>query len=102
MPCTSGSRKKRNMTRRPCEPTPINAILTLSLGGTYPAPPNTRRGTIERPIAAAAVCPKNLRRETEPFRDLRDRRRFFTVRSNCSLRKPHDSGFRSQFVLVYH
>ena len=57
----------------------MNATLTLSLGGTYPAPPNTRRGTIARPIAAAAVCPKNLRREIEPSKKLRDRSRFFTV-----------------------
>jgi len=57
----------------------MNAILTLSLGGTYPAPPNTRRGTIARPIAAAAVCPKNLRREIEDSKKLRDRSRFSTV-----------------------
>src|SRR6266568_4759317 len=64
-PCTSGSRRKRSMTRKPWAPTPMKAILTLSLGGTYPAPPNTRRGTIERPIAAVAVCAKNLRREAD-------------------------------------
>src|SRR5208337_1760843 len=65
-PCTSGSRKKCSMTRKPCAPTPMNAMFTLSLGGTYPAPPNTRRGTIVKPIAAAAVCPMNLRRESAP------------------------------------
>ncbi len=72
-PCTSGSRKKCSITRKPWAPTPMKAILTLSLGGTYPTPPNTRRGTIEKPIAAAAVCPRNLRRETEPVPLLRDR-----------------------------
>src|SRR6266542_4760066 len=69
------------MTRKPCEPTPMKAMLTLSLGATCPTPPNTRRGTIEKPIAAA-VCPKNLRRETEPLNKLRDRNRFFTVPPN--------------------
>ncbi len=54
------------MTRKPCEPTPMKAILTLSLGATYPTPPNTLRGTIEKPIAAVPACPMNLRRETEP------------------------------------
>src|SRR3977135_3506195 len=67
------------MTRKPWDPTPMNAILTLSLGGTYPAPPNTRRGTIARPIAAAAVCPKNLRREIEPSKRLGDRSLFLIV-----------------------
>jgi|SRR6267142_1347939 len=67
------------MTRKPWAPTPMKAMLTLSLGGTYPGPPNTRRGTIEKPIAAAAVFPKNSRRETAPFKKLRERSRFFTV-----------------------
>src|SRR6266849_6789112 len=67
------------MTRKPWAPTPMKAIWTLSLGGTYPAPPNTRRGTIEKLIAAAAACPKNLRRETGRSKKLRDRNRFFTV-----------------------
>ena len=39
--------------RDPCEPTPINARFTLSLGGTYPGPPRTCRGTIENAIAVA-------------------------------------------------
>jgi hypothetical protein len=39
-------------------------MLTLSLGGTNPVPPKTCRGTIENPAAAAAVFPKNSRRET--------------------------------------
>src|SRR5712691_5502784 len=67
------------MTRKPWEPTPMKAMLTLSLGGTYPAPPSTRRGTIEKPIAAAVVCPRNLRREIKLPGKLRERRRFFTV-----------------------
>src|SRR4030088_489182 len=67
------------MTRNPWAPTPMKATLTLSLGGTYLAPPNTRRGTIEKPIAAAAACPRNLRRETGRSEKLRDRNRFFTV-----------------------
>src|ERR1700731_2197518 len=78
-PCTSGSRKKRSMTRKPCEPTPMKAMLTLSLGGKYSAPPSTRRGTIEKPIAAAVVCPRNLRRDINPPKKLRDRCPFFTV-----------------------
>jgi hypothetical protein len=57
----------------------MKAILTLSLGGTYPAPPNTGGGTIEKPMAAVADCAKNLRRETEPSKKLQDRGRFFTV-----------------------
>jgi hypothetical protein len=69
------------MTRNPCEPTPIKAMLTLSLGGTYPTPPNTRRGTIENPIAAAPACPMNFRRDTEPGKPLADRSLFFTVPS---------------------
>jgi hypothetical protein len=56
----------------------MKAILTLSLGETYPAPPKTDRGTIEKPTVAA-VCAKNLRRETKPADKLRDRTRFFTV-----------------------
>src|SRR5438045_1689680 len=46
-------------------------MLTLSLGGTYPAPPKTRRGTIVTPNAAVAVCARNLRRVMEliAFRD---------------------------------
>jgi len=47
-----GFAKKRSMTRKPCAPTPMKAMLTLSLGGTYPVPPNTWRGTMDRPIAA--------------------------------------------------
>jgi hypothetical protein len=42
-------------------------MFTLSLGGTYPGPPNTRRGTIVNPAAAAAVFPKNSLRETPLF-----------------------------------
>src|SRR6266851_3529360 len=76
-PCTSGWPKKRSITRRPCDPTPTKAILTLSLGGTYPTPPNTRRGTIESPIAAVAACPMNSRRETGPSEKLGDRSLFF-------------------------
>ena len=57
----------------------MKAMLTLSLGGTYPAPPSTRRGTIEKPIAAAVACPRNLRREIKLPGKLGDRRRFFTV-----------------------
>src|SRR5215471_12722546 len=64
-PCTSGSRRKRNITRNPCEPTPMKAMLTLSLGATKPTPPRTRRGTMVNPIAAVAVCPRNFRRDTE-------------------------------------
>src|SRR5437667_1214252 len=72
------------MTRKPWAPTPMKAMLTLSLGGTYPAPPSTRRGTMERPTAAAAVCAKNLRREIERSEEgrsekVRDRIRFFTA-----------------------
>src|SRR5947209_17363648 len=90
------------MRRRPCEPTPINAVLTLSLGGTYPAPPNTRRGTIERPIAPAVVCPKNLRRETEPSKKLRDRSRFFTVAPNHSSQIPRGFCCCSHSETIYH
>src|SRR5207302_8515125 len=87
------------MTRKPCEPTPMKAMLTLSLGGTYPAPPSTRRGTMERPTAAAAVCARNLRREVKRrekgrSEKVRDVSRFFTVpprlqlANNASLRLP--------------
>src|SRR5689334_11115135 len=55
----------------------MNAMLILSLGATYPGPPNTRRGTIEN-AAAAAVCPKNCRRETCPPK-LRDNRSGFCI-----------------------
>src|SRR5712692_8768366 len=101
-PCTSGWPKKRSMTRKPCEPTPMKARLTLSLGGTYPAPPNTRRGTIEKPIAAVAACPMNLRRETKPPGSLRDPSRFFTVPPNRSSQIPHDFACYSHLALVYH
>ena len=58
----------------------MNAMLTLSLGGTYPGPPSTRRGTIAKPSAAAALCAKNLRRDTAPSEKLGDdRSRFFKV-----------------------
>src|SRR5216683_2723069 len=77
------------MTRKPWEPTPMKAILILSLGATYPGPPNTRRGTIEKPIAAAAVRPMNLRRETGPTEKLRDRNRSFTVPLTAA-QIPHD------------
>src|SRR6266852_3338910 len=80
----------------------MKAILTLSLGGTYPAPPNTRRGTIEKPIAAAPVCPMNLRRETKPPGSLRDPSRFFTVPPNRSSQIPHDFACYSHLALVYH
>src|SRR5258708_16060847 len=98
----SGCRKKRSITRKPCEPTPMKARLTLSLGGTYPAPPNTLRGTIEKPIAAAPVCPMNLRRETKPPRKLRDPSRFFTVPPNPNSPLPHDCACCSHFAFVYH
>src|ERR1700746_3148981 len=67
----------------------MKAMLTLSLGGTYPTPPNTRRGMIEKPIAAAAVCARNLRRETgrsEKGRSKKPRGRslFFTGPLNFS------------------
>src|SRR5579859_559998 len=55
------------MTRNPCAPTPMKAMLTLSLGGMNPAPPSTRRGTIIKPAAAAAVLPRNSRRDTAPL-----------------------------------
>src|SRR5689334_9884847 len=55
----------------------MKAILTLSLGGTYPSPPNTRRGTIDNPIVAFAACFKNLRRETE-FSNRGNPKLFFT------------------------
>jgi hypothetical protein len=48
-------------------------MFTLSLGGTNPAPPNTWRGTIEKPAAAAAVFPRNSRRETPLFDPLFNR-----------------------------
>src|ERR1700720_2905455 len=48
-------------------------MFTLSLGGTNPAPPNTCRGTIENPAAAAAVVPRNSRRETPLFAPLFNR-----------------------------
>src|ERR1051325_7010374 len=59
----------------------MKAILILSLGGMYPAPPKTRRGTMESPIAAAALCRKNLRRETALRDALRNCCRRFTVPS---------------------
>src|SRR5260370_4868979 len=68
----------------------MKARLTLSLGGTYPAPPNTRRGTIEKPIAAAPVCPMNLRPETKPPGSPRDPSRFLTVPPNRSSRETYD------------
>src|SRR6266567_7608328 len=52
------------MTRRPCEPTPIKAMLTLSLGGTKPGPPKTWRGRMEKARAVPALCSRNLRRPT--------------------------------------
>src|SRR5438105_1507982 len=63
----------------------MKAMLTLSLGGTYPAPPSTRRGTMERPTAAAAVCARNLRRESGRSEKVRDRIRFFTVPPRLQL-----------------
>jgi hypothetical protein len=48
-------------------------MFTLSLGGTNPAPPKTCLGTIEKPAAAAAVFPKNSRRETPLFEPLFNR-----------------------------
>src|SRR5882762_3642757 len=80
------------MTRKPWEPTPMKATLTLSLGGTYFAPPSTRRGTIEKPIAAAVVCPRNLRREIKLPGKLRDRRRFFTVPPAAPLPTVNEPG----------
>src|SRR6266567_189874 len=94
-PCTSGSRKKRSMTRKPWAPTPMKAILTLSLGGTYPAPPSTRRGTIERPIAAAAVCAKNLRRETEADSSL-------CLPNPRPQMQHHYFGCCLHFAMIYH
>src|SRR5256886_6020607 len=73
------------MTRKPWAPTPIKAILTLSLGGTYPAPRRTRRGTIEKPIAAVAACARNLRRESRRSEKVRDRIRFLTVPPRLQL-----------------
>src|SRR6266403_1305715 len=102
MPCTSGSRKKRSMTRKPCAPTPMKAMLTLSLGGTYPVPPNTWRGTMDRPIAAAAVCARNLRRETERSETPRNRIRFFTVPPNCSSQITRHFGHCTHFAKIYH
>src|SRR2546427_11235988 len=52
------------MTRRPCAPTTIKAILAVSLGGMKPSPPKTWRGTMEKAMAAPALCSKNLRRPT--------------------------------------
>src|SRR5437016_6690459 len=90
------------MTRKPWAPTPMKAMLTLSLGGTCPTPPNTRRGTIEKPIAAAAVCPKNSRRETAPSKKPRDRSRFFTLPPQPQLTDTDRFGCRSHFAMVYH
>jgi hypothetical protein len=54
------------MTRNPCAPTPMKAMLTRSLGGTYPGPPNTERGTMEKPATAEALFARNSRRDTSP------------------------------------
>src|SRR5437660_2969374 len=51
------------MTRKPCEPTPIKATLILPLGGAWPAPPRTDRGTMVTVAAAASVVARNWRRE---------------------------------------
>src|SRR5258708_78124 len=68
----------------------MKARLTLSLGGTCPAPPNTRRGTIEKPIAAAPVCPMNLRRETKPPGRARAQSGFFTAPPTPTSQVPYD------------
>src|SRR5438270_9488329 len=46
----------------PCPPTPMPAILSFSLGGVTPSPPNTCRGTIVKLAAAAPAAFKNRRR----------------------------------------
>src|SRR5690242_7038800 len=55
----------------------MKAMLTLSLGGTYPEPPKTCRGTMEKPAATVALWAKNSRRESRC--DDRDRLVGFTV-----------------------
>src|SRR5258707_12678568 len=50
---------------RPIPPTPMPAILSLSLGGTNPRP-KTWRGTMVR-AAVAAACERNFRRGIELF-----------------------------------
>src|SRR5215467_2981770 len=64
----------------------MNARLTRSLGATCPGPPNTRRGTIANPIAAAALRPKNLRREIGRAMGLRDTTRCFIAAPDRSSR----------------
>src|SRR5690606_13628758 len=54
------------ITRRPCEPTPTQAISSWSLGAVKPTPPSTWRGTITA-AAPAAVVLTNVRREIDPF-----------------------------------
>jgi len=41
----------------------MNAMEILSLGGTYPGPPSTCRGTIENQSPSLRCGLKNLRRE---------------------------------------
>src|SRR5215470_19061091 len=74
-------------------------MLMRSLGGMYPAPPKTRRGTIEKPIAAVAAWSKNLRRDTTPFARLQGFMRFFTVPSQSQLTStPAHRGFTTEGI----
>src|SRR5258705_11826017 len=50
---------------RPMPPTPMLAMLSLSLGGTKPRP-RTWRGTVVN-AAVAAACERNFRRGIEVF-----------------------------------
>src|SRR5947199_10569118 len=80
----------------------MKAILTLSLGGTYPAPPSTRRGTIARPTAATAVCARNLRREDKRREKVPDRVRFFTVPPRLQLANNCSLSCHSREAMIYY
>jgi hypothetical protein len=45
----------------PMPPVPMTARVTVSLGGLWPGPPRTRRGTIVSEAAAATAPPMNRR-----------------------------------------
>ena len=47
---------------RPMPPTPITALVNMSLGGIVPGPPRTWRGTMVTAATAAAVLRANCRR----------------------------------------
>jgi L-alanine-DL-glutamate epimerase-like enolase superfamily enzyme len=54
------SARNSSLTRNPCDPVPMQAMLSLSLSATCPLPPRTCRGTIVNANAASPA--RRLRR----------------------------------------